>query len=100
MGVLFGSDVFADSRHNGPAEYRQALRASAEFLQRSTFACIEFRRTDFFDCVERDHFGPVRFDPLNLKGLDLLDSDVVLKRCFYENAMEILDLSSTACSTK
>eukprot|EP00931_Biecheleriopsis_adriatica_P057115 TRINITY_DN33877_c0_g1_i1.p1 TRINITY_DN33877_c0_g1~~TRINITY_DN33877_c0_g1_i1.p1 ORF type:complete len:534 (+),score=99.05 TRINITY_DN33877_c0_g1_i1:41-1603(+) len=80
--VLFGSDVFADSRTAGSCEYHQALRASMSFVQSASFACLEFQRTDYFSTIERDAWGPVKFDPLRLQGLDLASQDpVVLRRC-------------------
>lgn len=90
--VLFASDVFADSRGGANAQdYALALKASVGFLEASTFACLEFRRTDYFDVVERDKFGPVRFDPLHLKGLDLAaGQEAVLQRLLRDNALELL----------
>eukprot|EP00927_Polykrikos_kofoidii_P073745 TRINITY_DN69765_c0_g1_i1.p1 TRINITY_DN69765_c0_g1~~TRINITY_DN69765_c0_g1_i1.p1 ORF type:complete len:602 (-),score=57.69 TRINITY_DN69765_c0_g1_i1:8-1750(-) len=100
--ILFGSDVFADSRTSGTLEYEQALRASTRFVQAGTFACLEFQRTDYFAFVEHDAFGPVVFDPLRLRGLDLAshhDQGEVLKRCFRENAVRLLN-ETEASSTR
>lgn len=94
--VLFGSDVFADSRHLGEVSYSRALRSSASLLQFNTFACLEFRRTDHFEHIEYDKFGPVNFDPLRLRGLDLAGNQEVLRRCIRENAMEVLGLKDEA----
>lgn len=91
--VLFGSDVFADSRHQSGVTYSRALRSSASLLQFDTFACLEFERTKFFDHMEYDRFGPVNYDPMNLKGLDLAGNDEVLWRILRDNALGVLGLA-------